>query len=120
LVGCRIRETWAQDLALTGATETFHHWTVTETYSGHGAIAVGGGFRSNRITASIGQNLFFDLVSGRFVESTTATLTVNVANATANLGALVGAGHPLWRSFSSTTKALDVYGIAVHTGIMKG
>jgi len=64
----------------------------------------GCGFRSNRITAQrFGQNLFLRFgIRPLQRESTTATLTVNVANTTAILGALVNPGHQILYTAGAT------------------
>ncbi len=98
-----VRESWAvgpnqSPIYLTTGTETFRHWSASQTYTrdGHGSFSFGGAYHSNRFTASIGQQLLYNVTSSKFESATVAALTVHVQNASVNLATSVNRAEHLF------------------------
>jgi hypothetical protein len=99
-----VRTSWAgaprqSSLFLTTGTETFRHWSLSESWtetSGHASYSTGGGYHSNRFTASIGQQILYDVSDGKFESAYVAALTLHVGNGSANFATSVNRAQHLY------------------------
>jgi hypothetical protein len=95
---------------LTTASQTSRRWTLSESFTdqdGRHAFSMGAGFHSNRLTASVGQSILYNVVTGQFQQATVARLTLHVANASADVGTSVNSAS---RKFLYTADASDYLG----------
>lgn len=98
-----IREAWAvapsqRPLYLTTGLESFRHWTASQTYTrdGRGSWSFGGSYHSNRWSASVGQQILFNVTSGKFESATIASLQVHAGNISTNLATSINRAEHLY------------------------
>lgn len=76
------------------ASETFHHWQVTETLTGKN-VSFGGGFHNNRVSISLDHSMTFLPFAGRagFQQTTAVRVSFRIPHsaATLELGSVISA-----------------------------
>ncbi len=86
-------------LFLTTSTEMLQRWSLSQSWSsnaGHSSFALGGGYHSNRFSASIGQQILYNVATSRFEQATVAQLVVHISNGSVNLGASVNSSERVY------------------------